>query len=435
MRVAIYTLGCKVNQFESWAISEMFEDLGCQIVDWKEDADIYVVNTCAVTSKAAYQSRQALNRIKRKRPHAKIIATGCHVQTDPGAILRSVGSGICLAGNEKKHLIAPMSLKHKGCTGVFVSDIMEEEEILPLTVKRPPKGRTRAFLKIQDGCNAFCSYCIVPYARGKSRSLSPHLIFEEVKALSEKGIKEVVLTGIHLGAYGKDLSEDIDLFALLKDLCKRFKNIYFRISSIEPTEISIEFVTDLSHFENFCPHFHIPLQSGSDNVLKAMNRKYSVKFFEGLIFHLKDILPHSSIGTDVLTGFPKETQEDFEKTVTLLERLPVSYLHAFPYSPRPGTLAYGMKRVCTQKEAKKRARSLITLGRKKRRDFMEKFLGEELNCLFERRDKKTGLFEGHSTNYIKVQVKFDKDISNRRGLIKVKEVREDFVIGQLLHLF
>jgi len=429
LRVAFYTLGCKVNQFESWAMGEQFESQGCQIVDWREEADIYVVNTCAVTSKAAYQSRQILNRLKRQRPSAKIIATGCHVQTQPSMIIESVGSGICLAGNEQKPQIATMSFKYKGCTGIFITDISLAKEIGRLLISRPPKGRTRAFVKIQDGCDAFCSYCIVPYARGRSRSLPPRLVFKQVGDLLASGVKEIVLTGIHIGLYGRDLVPETSLYGLLKDLCMAFPQIRFRLSSIEATEVTDEFILWASDTENFCKHFHVPLQSGSAKVLKDMNRKYSPSDFRDLIFRIKKQMPFCGIGTDVMTGFPTETETDFYETLNLLERLPISYVHAFPYSPRPGTVASAMVSRSSRKEARERARHLIRLGDQKRGEFCQGLVGTAQEVVIEKKIKKGAFWTGKSSNYMEVMVKSDQDLADSVINVHVTEARGGVLVG------
>ena len=431
MRIAVYTLGCKVNQYESWAMEEDFQRLDCTVVPWKDEADLYLVNTCTVTSKAACQSRQMIRRLRRQRPSARIIATGCHVQTDASTVLESAGPGICLAGNEHKAIIARTALKNQDCTGIFVTDISKQRHISPLFVSHAPRGRTRTYLKIQDGCNAFCSYCIVPYARGRSRSLEPDQVFRQIEAFSAEGIKEVVITGIHVGCYGKDLEDSTDLFTLLRQICARFPRISFRLSSIEPTEISSRFIRWAAETENFCRHFHISLQSGSDRVLSAMNRHYSGSYFLELLEVIAAFMPGCCIGTDVMTGFPVEEQADFEKTVELITKAPVSYVHAFPYSPRPGTVAAAMKTMCPPPEAKKRAAVIRQIGEQKRLSFYESFLGEKTDLLVERKDQKTGLFAGHTPNYIPVGVKSDRDITNRRVRVVIRKVDRDSVYGEL----
>ena len=412
-------------------MEEDFQAVGCSIVSWKDTADLYLVNTCTVTSRAAFQSRQMIRRFRRKHPGARIIATGCHVQTDASKILESVGPGVCLAGNEQKHLIAGMALQDRGCAGIFVSDISKVKHICPLFLERPPRQRTRAYLRIQDGCDAFCSYCIVPYARGRSRSLEPAGVFEQMEAFSAAGVKEVVITGIHVGHYGRDLKDETCLFTLLRKLCSRFPHIFFRLSSIEPAEISRQFIKWAADTENFCPHFHVPLQSGSDAVLAAMNRNYSRLFFMELLEFIAESIPGCCIGTDVMTGFPTEEETDFEKTVEVINRAPVSYVHAFPYSPRPGTVAAAMKGVCSASEARKRASILRRIGEDKRLAFYKSFLGKRLDLLVERRNQKTGLFTGHTPNYIIVSVESAKDLENRRVKVEIQEVERSGAYGRL----
>ena len=431
MRVAFYTLGCKVNQFESTAMEEQFEAEGCQIVSWKEHADIYVVNTCAVTSKAAYQSRQILSRLKREHPDSKIIATGCHVQTDPSMIIESVGKGVCLAGNEQKPLIASMSIKHTGCTGIFITDISKVREIAPLCISRPPRGRTRAFVKIQDGCDAYCSYCIVPYARGRSRSLPQDLVFKQVQNLTKKGVREVVLTGIHIGMYGKDLPQQGGLLDLLKGLCSGFKDVRFRLSSIEAKELSQGFIEWAASTGNFCKHFHIPLQSGSGKVLRDMNRNYTPDEFVDLLQRIRELIPLCAIGTDVMTGFPTEGEHEFQETVSLLKVAPISYLHAFPYSPRPGTMAVSFPCRATRLDAKKRAKMLIGLGQEKCTEFCRGLVGTRLEVLIEGPAKMDGYLRGKSDNYVEVLVPASQAASGSMVKARIIEVQGDSVIGEV----
>ena len=431
MQVAVYTLGCKVNQFESWAMEQAFQRLGCTIAHWKEEADLYLVNTCTVTSKAAYQSRQMIRRLRRQCPDAKIIATGCHVQTDASTIIESVGPGICLAGNEQKPHIAELAMQHQGCTGIYVSDIGQVNAISDLFLHRPPSERTRAYLRIQDGCNSFCSYCIVPYARGRSRSLKPEQVMKQMAIYSQAGIKEVVVTGIHVGLYGKDLPEKTDLFSLLQILCARFPDIFFRLSSIEPTEISSDFIEWAAETRNFCPHFHIPLQSGSDQVLEAMNRDYSGAFFRDLLHFIAETIPGCCIGTDVMTGFPTETDTDFANTVELIRHAPISYVHAFPYSARPGTVAAAMERACPAKEAKKRAAFIRQIGLEKKLAFFETCLGTKMDVLVERYEPKTGLYKGHTPNYVPVSLDSVADLKNQKVKVEITSISPEGVKGKL----
>lgn len=409
MRVAIYTLGCKVNQFESLALSEEYERLGCQVVPAGHEADLYVINTCAVTGKAAYQSRQYIRRILKRFPDARVLATGCYVQVGATELLERIGPRICMAGNDMKADIPRLSTSKPDCLGIFVGDVRNMLKILPLTISRPGT-RSRVYLKVQDGCDAFCSYCIVPYARGRSRSMPAEEIERQVEQLTSRGAREIVITGIHVGHYGKDLPEGPDLLGLLKRLCSGFPDVWFRLSSIEPTEVGPDFLAWAASAPNFCRHFHVPLQSGSERVLRHMNRRYRPEQYAGVIEAIRGALPDACIGADVMAGFPTETQEDFEESVRLIEALPISYIHAFPYSRRPGTKASGLKSRVTRKEAERRARILRAIGEEKRLDFYRRFLGQELDALVEgpapKRGSygKKGMMQARTSNYLPVQL-------------------------------
>lgn len=414
MRVAIYTLGCKVNQFESAVLSEQFEDMGASMVSCKEAADIYLVNTCAVTSKAAYQARQFMRSTRRKFPGSRIIATGCYVQVGSQEILESVGHEICMAGNDQKGALVEMAMIHEDCMEVYVGDISRQRRITPFLLNRPP-SRTRAFIRIQDGCDSYCTYCIVPFARGKSRSLDPDIVRRQVAILHEKGIREIVITGIHVGAYGQDLDEGTSLLGLLKGLCQGFPGMRFRLSSIEPTEISRDFITWAARTKNFCRHFHIPLQSGSNQVLLHMNRHYTREYFRDLVMYIKKEMPDAAIGVDVMAGFPTERQEDFELTLSLVSDLPVSYMHTFPYSSRPGTLAAAMKSKTSSREKTARARMLRKLSDAKKKAFIASQAGKVLPCLVIDRDKKTGCWKALSDNYININLTGTEGIRNMKN--------------------
>lgn len=420
MRVAIYTLGCKVNQCESWALADNFADQGVEVINHNEQADLYVVNSCAVTARAAYQSRQAIRRFVKKHPNSKVIATGCYAQVVPGDLLDITEKPVCVAGNDSKHLITDLSLKelsddfHKNCIGMFIGDIKKLKDVTLFKVKKP-RSRTRGYLKIQDGCNAFCSYCIVPYARGRSRSLDTEEVIEQVNRYKQNGVKEIIVTGIHAGLYGHDLSPSTDLFSLLQRLCYDFPDIRFRLSSIEPTELTGEMILWAEKTTNFCRHFHIPLQSGSDRILSLMNRRYSGLFFKRLVDKIRKIIPDASIGADVMAGFPSEDEDDFNQTIEILKQSPITYVHAFPYSKRPGTLADAMEKQISKKEKTKRARELRKLGNKKRALFHESQIGSTHICIAEQRDMETGLWKGFTENYLPVLLKHtenEKDLTN-----------------------
>ncbi|MGQ9499003.1 MAG: tRNA (N(6)-L-threonylcarbamoyladenosine(37)-C(2))-methylthiotransferase MtaB [Dissulfurimicrobium sp.] len=419
MRIGIYTLGCKVNQFESASIAESLEEKGAQIVSFHESADLYIINTCAVTAKAASQSRQALRRARRTNPEARLIATGCYVQIGVQELMDTMPRTLCLVGNDQKYAIPDIALKDLGCLEVYVGDISRVKEIAPFFIKTPFE-RTRAFVRIQDGCNAFCSYCIVPYTRGRSRSLEPVSVYKQVAVLARSGVKEMVLTGIHIGLYGRDLSVGTTLLGLLQELCRQFPDIRFRLSSIEPTEVNDEMISWAASTPNFCHHWHISLQSGSSKVLAAMNRHYSPERFARLIMDIKTLMPDAAIGTDILVGFPVEDETEFLKTLSLLEELPITYVHAFPFSKRPGTLASAMKDIVTHEEKARRIGMVRALGEKKRRQFWTSQLGKTFNCLIEQKTGSDGLWHGFTENYIPVSIKNETQEGLRNMLLPVR---------------
>ncbi len=406
MRIAIYTLGCKVNQYESQAIAAQLENRGAEIVLPRQEADCYIVNTCAVTAKAGYQSCQALRRFKRRHPQAKMVATGCLVQVEANYILEHLAFPVCMVGNDQKHRFGELFSENRDCISIYAGDITRLRSPVPLFVPEP-MGRNRAYLKVQDGCNNFCSYCVVPFARGRSRSLPPERVLEQMEAYRQAGVREVIVTGIHVGAYGRDLDPPLDIFHLLRMLCDRFPEIRFRLSSIEPTECSPEMLLWAASTENFCPHWHIPLQSGSTAVLRRMNRRYGPQEFMELTTKIRDAMPRAAIGTDVLVGFPGEGEKEFSETLALLQRAPITYLHAFPFSSRPGTLAAAMEETVTKREKSRRVAALVELGTKKKLAFARSMVGGHALLLVERWDKKRRAWTGHTENYLQVEIETD----------------------------
>ncbi len=432
MQISFYTLGCKVNRFESDAIAQEFENLGYEIVPFGQKADLFVVNTCAVTSRASYQSRQIMRRIRRTWPDARLVVTGCDVQTGSQEILEKVPGPICLVGNDQKHRLVELAASRECCMEVYVGEISRASRIAPMHTTRPI-GRTRGLVRIQDGCNSFCSYCIIPYARGRSRSLAPELVHRQVRILKEYGVKEAVLTGIHIGAYGEDLpGNGPSLLTLLKQLCQSFPDIRFRLSSIEPTDVTAEMVAWASSTPNFCPHWHVPLQSGSDVILARMNRHYNTSIYREKIRTIRSLMPNACIGVDVMAGFPGEDEREFQQTVDLLEELPVTYVHAFPYSPRPGTLASALGDPISKHEKSERAKIIRILGERKKQEFYSSQAGRVLPVLFEQTDKKTGMFRGITPNYIPVLVK-PPEFSLKGTILPVQitEIRDNGAFGIL----
>lgn len=434
MRVAITTLGCKVNQYESDAISEGFRAIGAEIVPYASKADIYVVNTCAVTAKAAAQSRQTLRRARRNGGgNTVIVATGCLVQTTPQEVLETMDWDVCLVGNDQKDRLPELIGTGNGCLEFYVGDVARLAEIQRFRLTKPLE-RTRAFLKVQDGCNAFCSYCIVPYARGRSRSLPLPQAIDQVRTFAENGIREVVVTGIHVGMYGADLAGSPDLAGLLAALCKNFPDVRFRLSSIEPTELTPELLSLAASAPNFCKHFHIPLQSGSDRILLSMNRTYTAGAYGELVHRVHGILPDAAIGADVLTGFPGEDRAAFEETRRLVESLPLSYVHAFPFSKRPHTLAAARGETVTAPEKAERVRAIREIGERKRKAFYLSQIGKVLECLVERKEPGPGLVRGTTSNYLSVLVKLPGKTGtwpsqNTMVAVKIKDVRDGVPTG------
>ena len=434
MRVALYTLGCKVNQFETAALAEGFVSKGSDIVHYTQEADIYVVNTCTVTSRAAYQSRQILRRLRRSRKKARVIATGCYVQVGGQEILDAVPGQICLVGNDQKEQLVDLAFEIEDGLEFYVGNISRVTAIAPFTVRRQ-FGRTRAFVRIQDGCNSFCTYCIIPYARGRSRSLAPELVEKQIKTMIREGIKEVVFTGIHIGIYGEDLPKKTSLLDLLKRLCAVFPQLRFRLSSIEPSELTSDMISWARSTPNFCPHWHIPLQSGSDNILKRMNRHYTSSNYRNLIMELRTAMPDAAIGADVLSGFPGEDEPAFEKTMELISELPITYVHAFPFSPRPGTVAAAMNDIVPKKEKARRGRAVRNLGNEKKQAFYRSQVGKIFECLVEQQDKETGLWRGLTPNYIPVLIETGKnqaDLKNQILPVQITKAEKGMAFGTLL---
>ena len=322
---------------------------------------------------------------------------------DPWGLLESLERPVCLVGNDQKHQLADIALGSHECLEIYVGDIDSQRAIAPFILSRP-MGRTRAYLKIQDGCNAFCSYCVVPYVRGRSRSLPPDLVFEQVDVMAGNSVREIIVTGIHVGQYGLDLEKPFPLPALLAALCRRHPDIRFRLRSIEPHEITEELLKWAADTPNFCPHWHVPLQSGSDAILKAMNRRYTASEYRERIFTIRSLFPDAAIGADALVGFPGEGPEEFQATLRLLEELPVTYVHAFPYSKRPGTASFGIRETVTNREKAGRVRKLRGIGGEKRLAFYKSQTDMVRPCLIEERDRKSGMPRGTTDNYLPVVI-------------------------------
>lgn len=399
-KIAITTLGCKVNQFESASFTSGFQAAGCTLVPFADKADIYVINTCTVTAKAGQQSRQLIRRALQTNPKARVIVTGCYVQMDPATVLDIVGDKGCVVGNDYKHLIVDTALKETAPDLiVLMGKISNQQDICELPVKRFT-GRTRAYLRVQDGCNNFCTYCIVPYTRGPSRSLKIAAVLDQAAVFQEEGYRELVITGINIGKYGIDLDEGENIYSLLDRLCTQFPALRIRLSSIEPTEVNDQLLNLVVNHNNFMPHLHIPLQSGDDNVLRRMYRQYTTTAFQEAVQAVHTAIPHAAIGCDILGGFPGETDSEAENTYQFIHDLPITYLHVFPYSKRQGTLAASFRNQISGPVKNKRVKRLRELDEQLRNKFHKQQLGTDCQVLVERRHKKSGLLQGFSENYI-----------------------------------
>lgn len=406
MKIAIATLGCKVNQFESATLSDMLTNMGHKLVRFHEPADVYIVNTCTVTGKTDFQSRQMVRRANRANPGAAIVVTGCYAQLSPEHFLKMDGVRLVTGNGEKDRLPELIAaLQANSGKAVLVGDIKQAGAITRLAPSSFP-GRTRAFIRVQDGCDSSCSYCVVPSVRGKSRSMPPAAIADQLGLLAAAGHREAVLSGIHLGMYGRDLAPALNFLDLLRFVESSSPIRRIRLSSIEPQEISPEVIHFLTGSKAVCPHLHIPLQSGDDGVLAAMNRGYGSGFYADLARRLFNAIPDLAMGTDVIAGFPGETEGNFRNTVELVRSIPFSYLHVFPYSDRPGTAASAIKEKVPADVKNHRAAVLREIAIDKKRSFAEKFSGKRLSVLIEnRRDSRTGYFKGFSENYIPVLVR------------------------------
>jgi len=401
----IITLGCKVNQAESEALGETLATPDWQPAEDSEAAELYIINTCAVTQKAAMQSRQAVRQAIHANPQARVVVTGCYAQTEPQALTKIEGLDYIVdqAGKQKLAEMIGRGELTKCPRPVIFEAAPGAAPAFAAAKPVPSAHRTRPFLKIQDGCDAFCTYCIVPYARGRSRSMALSAVLESIAELVAQGVREVVLTGIHLGLYGRDLKPACGLWQLLQAIAWLKSSIRVRLSSIEPLELTGDLLSLVARSDRFCRHFHIPLQSGDPAILKRMGRPYSPEFFGELVQKIRTMMPDAAIGADVLVGFPGETEAAFANTASLIERLPVSYLHVFPFSARPGTAACEFTDTVPAGTIKERCRRLRHLGQQQRTRFYRSFIGQRAAVLAEgKRDPATGLLKGVSANYLPV---------------------------------
>lgn len=414
-KAALHNLGCKVNAYETEAMQHLLEEAGYEIVPFTQKADVYVINTCSVTNMADRKSRQMLHKAKKNNPDSIVVATGCYVQTSEKEVLNDLSVDIVI-GNDRKHdlvrLLEEYSLDSVNDTVDDINDGKHDFEELFID---QTKEHTRAFIKVQDGCNQFCSYCIIPYARGRVRSRRFENVIAEVERLAANGFKEVVLTGIHLSSYGVDFEEAAGLLELIQavNAVKGIERI--RLGSLEPKIVTEHFASELSKLDKICPHFHLSLQSGCDATLKRMNRKYTTKEYERGCELLRKYFVHPAITTDVIVGFPGETEEEFEQTKAYLEHIHFYEMHIFKYSKRKGTRAAVMPDQIDEQIKAARSEKLIALGHDMSKEFRKFYIGKNEEVLFEEKavigDKE--YFVGYTKEYVKVAKETDENLENQ----------------------
>lgn len=429
-KVASHALGCKVNQYESEAIAELFAQKGYEIVDIDEWADIYIINTCTVTNFGDKKSRQLIRKVKRQNPEAVVAAIGCYAQTAPDEIKNIEGVNLIIGTKGRKDIVDLVEsyVPEMGVVST-VGQIAKEREFEHLTISKLA-DRTRAYLKIQDGCSQFCSYCIIPYARGPIRSRDPEDIMDEVKVLAENGFKEIILTGIHVASYGKDL-KGVTLLDVIKRVQEQEGIERIRFSSVEPNIVTEEFASELSKLDKVCDHFHLSLQSGCDRTLKRMNRKYDAAGYERAVEILRKSFPNVAITTDIIAGFPDETDEDFEKSLEFAKKIGFAKIHAFPYSPKRGTPAAVMPNQILNAVKNERTSRLIEASDRMADEFIKSFEGRVMPVLYER-EIEHNIYEGYTTNYIRVLSESSENIKNKILDTEIVSSEDEKAIGRIL---
>jgi len=431
-KVAFYTLGCKVNQYETEAISELFEKAGYEVVDFGDMADVYIINTCTVTGESARKSRQMIRRAKAINKDSIVVVAGCYAQTEAEEVAGIPGVNLVIGTKDRSRIVDYVQEIIDGGESInAVDNIMRERQFEELKIGNF-KEHTRAFVKIQEGCNQFCSYCIIPYARGPVRSRDPEDIVDEVEKIAENGFKEIVITGIHIASYGKDLG-NISLLDIIRKVHEIGGIERIRLGSIEPTTITREFVQTASGLEKLCPHYHISLQSGCDETLKRMNRKYTTSQYESSVNLLRENIDDVSITTDVMVGFPGETEEEFLQTYEFLKRIEFMRMHVFKFSPRKGTPAYSFKAQVPAGEKEKRSKMVIELSQENTLKFNKRFIGRVAPVLFEQEvQSMPGFYEGLTPNYIRVLCKGDSRLKGEILKVMLKETHEDYILGEII---
>jgi len=430
-KAAFYTLGCKVNQYETEAMIESFEHTGYEIVDYTDFADIYIINTCTVTNMGDRKSRQIIRRALELNPYAFVVVSGCYSQVAPQKVLDIPGVSMIIGTNERCRIVELVEYGMKKNEKLnLVNDIMAVREFEEMPISSY-KSRTRAFLKIQEGCDQYCTYCIIPYARGHVRSRKPDSIIAEVKGLAGSGFREVVLTGIHVASYGKDLGD-----TSLIDIIEKVHNVdgidRIRMSSVDPNVMTDEFIKGLKNLPKICRHFHLSLQSGCDETLKRMNRRYTTEEYRRVVEKLREVFADVAITTDLIVGFPGETEEEFQKTVNFVDEISFSAMHVFKYSAREGTPASKFKNQVNPKVKDARSKLITSIAKKNEEKFNKSFIGRSMEVLYEHSvDDKHSLFEGLTDNYIRVFSESQEDIKGKIIETALLKMKEDYLEGEI----
>jgi threonylcarbamoyladenosine tRNA methylthiotransferase MtaB len=427
--VSFITLGCKVNQFETEAMTELLEKDGFKVLPPNEVSDIYIINTCAVTKESERKSRQFINKAKRINPNALVVAVGCSVQLNYEKINKETQADIIIGTKHKGNIGSLIKDKLNDITQDYEIDDFQGKESYEELKISTVHDKTRANIKIQDGCSQFCSYCIIPYVRGPIRSRNHDDIVREVKKIAENGYKEVVLNGIHISSYGKDLHEQDSLIKLIEDINNIEGIERIRLGSLEPNLINEDFIKRYSALNKTCDHFHLSLQSGSDSVLNRMNRRYTTKEYKSNVELIRKYMPSAGITTDIIVGFPGETVDEFNETVDFVKDIKFSKIHVFKYSVREGTKAAEMTKQVDDAVKSHRSKVLIDLGENISHEFMKKFIGKELSVLIET-EKKDNLYEGYTTNYLKVLLKGDINVKNEIIKVHIKKIWNDYLLSE-----
>jgi threonylcarbamoyladenosine tRNA methylthiotransferase MtaB len=433
MRIAITTLGCKINQYDSAVIQERLGSAQHSFVPFDERADFYIINTCTVTDRADWEARQLVRRAKRLSPEARVLVTGCYAQVSPEEVARLPGVDFVVGLNRLDDLLR--FVDQHGLPDeerISVGDVKMERGVSVLGAKELP-GRTRAFLKIQEGCNYSCTYCIIPTARGRSRSVPPEEVLNQLRSLAEEGFVEIVVTGIHLGGYGHDLKPKTDLTSLLEKIVESRLIPRLRLSSLDPREVPDRLLKLLAQSDVLCPHLHVCAQAGEDRILKQMRRNYDTAYYRDIITRAREVLPDAALGSDIIVGFPGESEDDFYRSMEFFDSLSLTYFHVFPYSVRAGTVAASLPDHVPPGIRKERAKKMRELGARKKREFYRGFIGRCVSVLVEHAvDKGSGAYKGYSRNYLPVLVQAEESQINHEVEVVIEGLENGWLKGKMV---